>query len=202
MVSHGSYSLPSTRDRSDASRRRTDVALSTRLLLQGFTLFLVIPFAGSLAIGQVLLDVCHFSFALVCIVVLSRHRDDQLALLIALLLLVAGPVLVRRLGDRLLMDYSTLHELIAGAAFAFNGGVTALVARHVFAPGRVTVHSVRGAVLLYLTVAALFAIAYGAIAMHLPGAFSRSPRAGPPDAGAFGNAAFSYFSLAMITTTG
>ena len=116
-----------------------------------------------------------------------------------LVLLVAGPQIGSHVSAALNIGATAQHETIAFVAFAFNGGVTALVARHVFNPGEVTVHRVRGAILLYLNVAALFAIADGAIAMNIVGAFAG---AGGGQRAPLGTAAFSYFSLATITTTG
>lgn len=57
------------------------------------------------------------------------------------------------------LDAIEQHEVIATIAFLFNGAVTAVVARHVFAAGRVTARRVRGAMLLYLNVSSLSAIA-------------------------------------------
>ena len=176
--------------------RRVDMWLSALLVLQGFTLFVAIPLGSGSPAARALLDACHLAFAVICIAVLTRHRAVQAALLVTLVLLVGGPALVGSVGANLNLDASVEHEMIALVAFAFNGGVTALVARHVFAPGRVTVHRVRGAILLYLNVAALFAIADGAIAMTVAGAFVASGHPG------IGTAGFSYFSLATITTTG
>ena len=52
---------------------------------------------------------------------------------------------------------------------SFNRSLfTAVVASHVFGPGRVTVHRVRGAILVYLNVASLFAITYGLLVAHDP----------------------------------
>jgi hypothetical protein len=76
------------------------------------------------------------------------------------------------------------------------------VTRRTFAPGRVTAHRVQGAVLVYLNVAALCAIAFDVLATHAPGAIasttggmlSTDPRARMAE--------LSYFSLATITTTG
>ena len=181
--------------------RQVDICLSALLVLQGFTLFVAIPLGAGSPEGRALLDICHLAFAIICIGVLTRHRGAQTALFAALVVFVGGPLLGSRLRTDLNLDPALQHELIAFVAFAFNTGVTVLVARHVFAPGKVTVHRVRGAILLYLNVAALFAIAYGAIAMNIPGAFAWS--AGPPPAGGgLSNAAFSYFSLSTITTTG
>jgi hypothetical protein len=181
---------------------RVDAGLSTLLLLQGFTLFVALPLGGGSAVGRVLLDACHLAFTVVCIGVLTRRRIVQAGLLATLALLLTIPPL----ASRLVMDHelgaAAQHETIALVAFAFNGSVTAVVARHVFAPGRVTVHRVRGAVLLYLNVAALFAIAYGALALVAPGAFTFADALARPGQFETGTAAFSYFSLATITTTG
>ena len=184
-------------DHTGLPERRVDVGLSILLLLQGFTLFVAIPL-GSGPVGHVLLDGCHLSFAIVCIGVLTQHRGLQGLLVTTVALLVVGPALGGRLVASFHLSAAAEHETIALVAFAFNGSVTALVARHVFGGGRVTAHRIRGAVLLYLNVAALFAIAYGALAMHVPDAFSGAAGA---TAGS-GTASFSYFSLATITTTG
>lgn len=182
-------------------QRHVDLGLSTLLLLQGFTLFVAIPVGGSSPTGRLLLDVCHLSFAIVCIGVLTEHRAVQLALIAGLALLVGGPSLGNLVGAGLHIGPAGQHELIAMAAFAFNGVVTALVARHVFGPGQVTVHRVRGAILLYLNIAALFAIADGAVATNIAGAFAAAHGAVGGNGGP-GTASFSYFSLATITTTG
>jgi hypothetical protein len=185
--------------REERRRKRVDIGLSALLLLQGFTLFVAIPLGGGSPLGRILLDTCHLAFAVICIGVLTRHRGIQLALLATLALLVTGPQLGSHISAALNTSATTQHETIAFIAFAFNAGVTALVARHVFSPGQVTVHRVRGAILLYLNVAALFAIADGAVAMSITGAFTG---AGYGQQGPLGTAAFSYFSLATITTTG
>ena len=184
-------------DHTDLSERRVDMGLSILLLLQGFTLFVAIPL-GSGPVGHALLDGCHLSFAIVCIGVLTQHRGLQCLLVATVALLVVGPALGGRLVASFHLSGAAEHETIALVAFAFNGSVTALVAKHVFGRGRVTAHRIRGAVLLYLNVAALFAIAYGALAMHMPEAFSGAAGS----IGGSGTASFSYFSLATITTTG
>jgi hypothetical protein len=92
--------------------------------------------------------------------------------------------------------------LIAFTAFAFNAAVTVLVARHVFGPGRVTGHRVQGAILIYLNLAALFAILYSAIATHLPGAIVQANGALLPADPAARNATLTYFSLSALTTAG
>jgi hypothetical protein len=186
---------PSTTD------QRVDAALSTLLVVQALTLFVAIPLGAAHPAFRILLDAGHLIFAGVCVTVLTRHPLVQGALLAALALLAVGPIAGATASARLGLDADVLHETIACAAFAFNAMLTALVARHVFAPGRVTVHRVRGAILLYLNVAALFAIAYGVVETHAPGAIVATGSAVLAAPGAR-NAALTYFSLSTLTTSG
>jgi hypothetical protein len=82
--------------------------------------------------------------------------------------------------------------IIVGAALAY------VVARAVFAPGRVTYHRINGAVLLYLTIGQIFVGLYGVIDLLIPEAIS--------GLSAFGSPKFasdlSYFSFVTLTTTG
>ena len=182
--------------------RKGDAGLSVLLAAQALTLFVVIPFGTMYPATHVLLDACHLVFAAICVAVLTRHRAVQVALLAGLALLAVGPALGDRLSTRFGLDAAVLHAVIAATAFCFNGLVTVLVARHVFGPGRITVHRVQGAVLLYLSVATLFAIAYGVIETYMPGAFMMNARSQLPTTQGARTAALTYFSLTTITTTG
>ncbi|MEA3003219.1 MAG: hypothetical protein QOH81_2007 [Sphingomonadales bacterium] len=186
-----------------ASRQdRVDASLSALLVVQFLTLFAAIPLSALDPAGHLLLDLCHLGFAALCVGVLTRHGGVRTALLVCLALLALGPAGDGWLSARLGISTWRMHDVIALTAFCFNGLVTALVARHVFAAGRVNVHRIQGAVLLYLNAAAMFTIAYGMIATHVPGAFV--PATGPPLPAAQGArmASLSYFSLETITTAG
>ncbi|WP_068089954.1 potassium channel family protein [Novosphingobium rosa] len=183
---------------------KIDRSLTTLLAVQVVTLFVAMPLVTEDPSLHILLDLCHLAYALVCVAALARHRVVQAVLIAALLLLIVGP----EIGRRVLISLDTTtsaalrHDLIQVAAFAFNMGVTLLVARHVFGPGRVTGHRVRGAVLLYLNIAAVFGIVFTAILSHWPDALvtgSGAPLA--PDAGGR-TALLTYFSLSTLTTTG
>lgn len=187
--------------RRDTADQRVDAALSTLLVVQGLTLFVAVPLGAAHPAFRILLDAGHLIFASICVTILTRRRLVQGALLAALALLAVGPIAGEAASARLGLGGDTLHEAIACAAFTFNALVTALIARHVFAPGRVTVHRVRGAILLYLDVAALFAIAYGVLEAHAPGAIAAAGHAVATAPGAR-SAALTYFSLSTITTTG
>jgi hypothetical protein len=183
-------------------QNHVDASLSGLLAVQAVTLFVAIPLGTRYPAAHLLLDACHLTFALVSIAVLTRHRGMQVTLLAALVLLAVGPSLGGLILGDLGLDPSMQHEVIVLTAFTFNASVTFLVGKHVFGPGRVTGHRIQGAILLYLNVAALFAIAYGVLEAHAPGAIA--PTGGgllPSDPGGR-TAALTYFSLTTITTTG
>ena len=83
------------------------------------------------------------------------------------------------------------------AASAFDLAILVVVARSVFGEGRVTVHRIMGAVILYLTIGLLFANAYRVCALLLHPSFSALPRR---SGGALSQ--LLYFSLSTLTTTG
>jgi len=177
-----------------------DASLTALLAAQCLTTFVAIPIAASDAAGRSLLDISHLVFAGVCAVALTRNLWIRAALLLSLAAFAAGPAVWNRVGAGLGVEAP--HELIALVAFGFNLLVTVLVARRAFGPGRVTAHRVQGAVLVYLNVAALFAIAYSLIEAHSPGAL-RAAGSGMLATGAGSRTAeLSYFSLSTITTAG
>jgi hypothetical protein len=164
--------------------------------------FVAIPLGAVYPSGHVMMDVGHLVFAGVCALALTDRRAVQGALLAGLLMFAAGPTVIDRVGAGLGLSPEIPHETIAVVAFAFNLLVTMLVAMRAFGPGEVTAYRVQGAVLVYLNVAALFAITYGLLETHAPGAIR-------PTSGGFmatgpgaRTAELSYFSLATITTTG
>jgi hypothetical protein len=178
------------------------MGLSALLLVQGANLFVAIPLAARHPASHLLLDAGHLIFAAISVTVLTRHRAIQGALLAGLTLLAASSILGPQLALLLGSGRMIQHEAIAFTAFGFNGLVTLLVARHVFGPGRVTVHRVRGAILIYLNVATLFGILYGALETYIPGSIATTVGSAVPDKPGARTAALTYYSLATITTAG
>ena len=187
------------RDLFHRTEARVDASLSLMLGVQIVTMFIVIPLGWRTGLGRGLLDACHMSFAAISVCVLARRRITQAFLLGALALLLCVP----RLGVFSDMGSTALSVTGSSVAFVFIALVTTLVAGHVFDGSRgVTKHRLRGAVLIYLNVAALFSIAYGALDMLVPGAIAHAggealARTIPPH-----TAELTYFSLTTITTTG
>jgi hypothetical protein len=86
----------------------------------------------------------------------------------------------------------------AGEILAFSALIWVIV-HAVYAPGRITFHRLQGAVVVYLSLATIFASAYGLIWELSPDAFANllTPVGGPEEIGVM-----LYFSLTTLTTTG
>jgi hypothetical protein len=74
-----------------------------------------------------------------------------------------------------------------------------VIARAVFASGRVTLHRVQGAIVLYLNFALFFFVLYRMLEVLLPNTFVGLPTVGSEHAS---GAALLYFSFTTLTTAG
>jgi hypothetical protein len=123
---------------------------------------------------------------------MSGSRTAVGAMLVALAMIVTGAIL--RIRSPSILDLN----LFAGAWLIVGVTLAWAVARATFAPGRVTYHRVVGAVLLYLTVAIIFAALFTFIGTLDPKAFiGLSVQDSPKLA-----TQLIYFSFATLTTTG
>jgi ion channel len=86
----------------------------------------------------------------------------------------------------------------AGTILAFSALIW-VVAHAVYAPGRITIHRLQGAIVVYLSFATVFASAYALIWELSPGAFANLVA---PTGGLEEVASLLYFSLTTLTTTG
>jgi hypothetical protein len=109
-------------------------------------------------------------------------------------LVMASVAAVLRIKSPSLLDLN----LFAGAWLIMALTLGLVVARAVFAAGRITYHRVMGAVLLYLTVAVIFAALFTVVGTLAPKAFNgMAVQDGPALA-----SNVIYFSFATLTTTG
>jgi hypothetical protein len=155
-------------------------------------MFLVAPLQ---ALGIFAFQVSELVLALllVCgIFVISASPMAVVAMLIALVMIVIGAIL--RIRSPSLLDLN----LFAGSWFIVGVTMAWAVARATFAPGRITYHRVIGAVLLYLSVAVIFAALFTFVGSLVPEAFSGMKVENSP---ALASQVI-YFSLATMTTTG
>lgn len=172
--------------------RRGEIGLSIALALQITVMFAVAPLASTGVLPPVLVEVFRVGLALAAVLLVSTSRKLSVVLVLTFLASVALSSALTRTGSDLAVD---LERLAATAVFDL--ALMAVVAGNVFRDGRVTVHRIMGAVVLYLSIGLVFATAYRACALLLHPSFSNMS---PHRVG--GLSLMLYFSLSTLTTTG
>lgn len=175
-------------------RRAQEPGLSVLLVLEILLVFMTIPLSG---LGEFSFHFRVFNMAVTlglmagCAVV-SRHPVVLAAVLVCIIALNTANYLRETIPS-----VATVYAYLA-TCLVFLILVTAVVGHAVFASGRVTLHRVQGAIVIYLHVALTFAILYQMVALFAPNAFNPPIHAlelsGPSQ--------FLYFSLVTLTSTG
>ena len=164
-------------------------------VLTGVILVMMFVVAPLQALGLFEFQVFELLLALFLVggvFLMSGSALAVVAMLVALAMIVVGAVL--RIRSPSILDLN----LFAGSWLIVGVTMAVTVARATFAPGRVTYHRVIGAVLLYLTVAVIFAALYTFIGTLVPTAFSGMKVEDSPKLAS----QLIYFSFATLTTTG
>jgi Ion channel len=177
----------------DKTRHRWEDPLLTGLTI--LTLVMMFIVAPLQALGLFAFQVFELLLAILLVAgvfVISGSRTAVAAMLAALAMIVTGAVL--RIRSPSILDLN----LFAGAWLIVGVTLAWAVARSIFAPGRVTYHRVVGAVLLYLTIAIIFAAFFTFLGTLDPKAFiglsiQDSPKLATQ---------LIYFSFTTLTTTG
>jgi hypothetical protein len=163
------------------------------LILELCAIFLAAPLAAKgLPIARAVADT--LVLGVLIIVVMLSNRWGAIILILLGLAAIAASILVS--GEWSPVSATVLRR--GGDILAFSA-LTWVVAHAVYAPGRITVHRLQGAVVLYLSLATIFASAFGLIWELSPGAFVNllARAGGPEEVGTM-----PYFNLTTLTTTG
>lgn len=170
-----------------------DRALTAFLVLEVLILFVAAPLAGMGIHAPVLIGGMLVLPLVIAIVMISSSTGARLLAMLATALAIAG-VLVRLShppGIGLWFGH--------GAVIAAGIAICWVIARAVFAPGRVTHHRIEGAVILYLNLAVIFGSADRLVAEVYPGAFGNVP---PGQTEGEAASSMLYFSFTTLTATG
>ena len=173
--------------------RVRDPSLTTLFALVLCSMFVAEPLAAKgLPIAREVADTLVLA-VLVIVVMLSQRWSAIILILLGLAATVVSFLLSGRSSP---VSTAALHR--AGDILAFSA-LTWVVAHAVYAPGRITFRRLQGAVVLYLSLATIFASAYALIWEFSPGAFTNlvAKVGDPQEVGAT-----LYFSLTTLTTTG
>jgi hypothetical protein len=174
--------------------RIRDPTLTVLLALEFGADFVAEPLAArGLTIARAVADGLVLAL-LVMVVLLSQRPGAIISISVGLIAIIAS------------LAFGAHWPPTAGTLLRRGGNIIAfstvawVVAHAVYAPGRITSRRLQGAVVVYLTFAAIFASAYGLIWELMPGAF------GSVQASTIGDdaeaAVLMYFSLSTLTTTG
>jgi hypothetical protein len=169
-----------------------DLGLSVVLAIQATIMFVVAPLAETRLISPVAVEVARFGLATAAVVLVTRRRLVALAIAATF-----GLSFLLPLVSRMESGGAGLTAARMAVTTLFDLAVAVAVAHVAFGPGRVSVHRIMGALILYLSIALIFANAYRACDLFLAPAFSGLPQGRNAPLGQL-----LYFSLTTLTTTG
>jgi hypothetical protein len=175
----------------DWSARIIDPALSALLVVLAGLIFVAEPLAAE-GIDTPLVVLGLAATLLILIVVLGSHQHAALFIVVTAGALHLASVLVAFARDSVDTRAGSALGAVLGLV-AVSGAISGVV----FGPGRVTAHRVRGAIVLYLAVALIYAWVYRLIALLAAPAFT-----GMSPAHMLHLAPFVYYSLTTLTTLG
>ena len=167
--------------------------LTVLLVLEICAIFLAAPLAAKgLPIAQAVANT--LVLAVLMIVVLLSQKWGAIFLILLGLAVTAASYLRSEEWPPISMEIFR-----RGGNILVFSALTWVVAHAVYAPGRITFHRLQGAIVIYLSLATIFAAAYSLIWELNPGAFANlAAPAGESEE--VGN--MLYFSLTTLTTTG
>jgi hypothetical protein len=172
--------------------RYREAGLSIILVLQMLIIFVVSPLAGTGLVKAEVTELLRFGLAATAILIVNRVR--VIGVCVGITFVVS---LICTLDLRSGAASQVTYLANIGFTTAFDLTVAWSVAHAAFDAGRVTLHRIMGAVILYLYIGLIFAGLYRLAEVSLPHAFSGLKPALRPGVGEL-----IYFSLTTLTTTG
>ena len=167
--------------------------LTVLLVLELCAIFLAAPLAAKgMPTARAIADT--LVVAVLMIVVLLSQKWGAIFLILLGLAVTAASFLPSERWSPV-----SIAVLRRGGNILVFSALTWVVAHAVYAPGRITFHRLQGAVVIYLSLATIFAAVYSLIWELNPGAFANlvSRMADPEEV-----VAMLYFSFTTLTTTG
>jgi Ion channel len=173
--------------------RFRDPALTVLLALEIGTIFLAVPLAAKgLPIAQIVAET--LILAVIAIVVMLSLKWNAIILISLGLTAIAASFLISAEASPI-----PVIMLRRGGDILTFSALTWVLAHAVYATGRITLHRLQGAIVMYLNFAMIFAAAYSLIWDLSPAAFANLvvQEGGPQEVGSM-----LYFSFTTLTTTG
>lgn len=186
--------MAKNKDRFRALQARLhDPALTALTILLAVLMFVVGPLQAGSVIGAHNFAIGAALVLVAGIFIVSGSAVAVTAILVAIALVVVATTLRLRQPSILDLYLDAAAWMIAGVTLIF------VVARAVFAPGRVTLHRIIGAVLLYLVIGFTFVALFCFVALLEPNAFAGMK---PLQDNLAVASNFGYFSFVTLTSVG
>lgn len=168
-------------------------ALTAFLALEALILFVAAPLSA-VGIHAPLLVGGLLSVSLILAIVIISHNTAARVLTFVATSLAVGGTIVR-------VSHPSVMTVWLGhlAAIAALLGISTVVVKAVFAPGRITHHRIEGAIILYLNIALIFTSIFRLIRELNPNSFTAIPLH-QTEGAAISN--MLYFSFTTLTSTG
>jgi len=170
----------------------SDIGFSIVLAIQMAVIFVVAPLAATGGASFELVEMLRFGLAATTMLVIARHPAVRSAVALAFV-----ATLIASLHWRLGQTANVIAAIKTVVTIGFDTTVATIVGIAAFGPGRVTVHRILGAVILYLYVALIFAGLFRLAMLVTDSAFTGIP---PGQRAQFSG--LLYFSLGSLTTEG
>jgi hypothetical protein len=187
VVDNRRRSIPAWQD------RISDPSLTVLLVLQLCAIFVAAPLAAKgLPLARMVADTLVLA-VLAIVVMPSRKWGTIVVILLGVAATVASFLPIR---EWLPLSGAMAHH--GGEILTFSALIW-VVGHAVYAPGRITFHRLQGAIVIYLSLATIFAAAYSLIWELIPDSTANiaAPTLDPHEV-----TTMLYFSLATLTTTG
>lgn len=171
---------------------KSDIGYSIILAIQIAVIFVVAPLAATGSASFELIEMLRFGLAATTMLVIARHPAVRGAVALAFV-----ATLLASLHWRLGQTADAIAVAKSVVTIGFDATVATIVAIAAFGPGKVTVHRILGAVILYLYVALIFAGLFRLTMLVTDNAFTGLA---PGQRAQFSG--LLYFSLGSLTTEG
>ena len=172
--------------------RYREAGLSVILVLQATIIFVVSPMASVGWVRSDAIEALRFGLAATAILIVNRSRVIGICVAATFIVSLLCTLYLRTGAAGL-----ALRQANMGVTIAFDLAVAWTVAHAAFDAGRVNVHRIMGAVILYLYIGLIFASLYRVMALWLHPSFSGVGVARGTNLGEL-----IYFSFTALTTAG
>ena len=174
--------------------RFADPLLTTLTIMIAILLFVVAPLQVAEAITENYVGFVFVAVLILAAFTLSGSKVALGAILVAIMLIIVAVALEFQQPSVVEIYLDAIAWLIAGLT------LSSVVARAVFAPGKVTFHRIIGAVLLYFSIGWTFVGLFSLVALAVPDAFKGFGPSQENFIAIAGN--LIHFSFVTLTTTG